>query len=278
MPRQAQCICFVQPDGKSDRIKQLAKAMEVTYCDTINLGGTYSSDILDRFEEKGWPKQAAYEYFNCSYDWVGRLLIYLGIDIYSTEARRTQFDIRCFITDYRLIESGDVRLEMDAISDDVGYPAWTFIAEYFDLTFYLVSEDATHDVYINTDTERKYFTNNYHAKWKEHGITVESDKLGSISDLLDWIDSNELSNTREDLWGLNAGNLYRNIEGYSVLIQSLTLDRVKQLYGEHLSVYHYHNLDPQHQSIFSRDCQALYGSKIPPFHYTTTTQFELPNF
>lgn len=273
-----QCVCFVQPDGKTDRLKQLVDAMNLIYRDTPKLNVSSELEYLDKLEEKGWPKSASYQYINSSHDWIGRLLIHLGIDIYSVKVERTQFNLRCFVAHHCLIESGEPRLEVEAVAGHIGFSAWAFIASYFDLTFYLVCRNTTHDIYVNTDTERRYFASQYYVKWRVDNIMTESGPLNSVRELLDWIDYNDLSNVKEDLLGQHAGNLYRSFQWNSALLQSLTIDKVKQIYGEQLKIHDYQDLGTEYQKIFSQDCNTVYGCDKPPFHYSKTKRFDLPNF
>lgn len=119
-------VAFYQGNGKTDRLEQLAKDLE---------------KAMERKEG--------------SHNWIGRLLLELGY----TEKETENISCRSFVNYWELREDALILCSESAWSPV--YEVYYILAERYELTFDIMAEEGGVGLYLNSDTEGRFFSVHY---------------------------------------------------------------------------------------------------------------------
>lgn len=254
-------ITFTQEDGGTDRLELLANDLKRIY--EVENRMT-DEELMDR----GWSKTAVDRYANSSQDWIGRLILNLGVDIHSDEKHIEAFYLRGFIQGFEM-EDGLLQIQMSSAWGPC-VSAWYMICDYYDLTFVLSAEEPGCDVYINTDQSREIYPEIMKVSWidEDNELYDETDDVSDAQDILRWLEEEEYIDPIQDFLGEEAGNLMRHESTILKMRLSLTMEDLLSRYDEYLTVHYYEDIDEGHFDKYQKTCQDLYGQPSLPVKWT----------
>lgn len=254
-------VTFRQEDDGTDRLELLANDLKRIYEVENRIT---EEELMDR----GWPKTAADRYANSSQDWIGRLILDLGIDVHSDDKHIDAFYLRGFVQDHELVE-GALQIQMSTAWGPC-VSAWYMICDYYDLTFVLCAEEPGCDVYINTDIAHEIYFEDMKVRWvdEEEDIYDETDDLSTTQEILEWLEEEEYADPISDFLGENIGNLVRHESTVEEMLSKLTLDDLLNRYEGRLMISHFEDLDKSHFTEYQNACQKLYGQPSLPVKWT----------
>lgn len=257
----SEMVTFTQDDGGTDRLELLAN-------DLKRICEANQKVTKEALMTRGWPETAANRYIDSSPDWIGRLILELGIDVHSDDKHIEAFYFRGFVQGFDLSQ-GQLQIQMESAWGPC-VSAWYMICDYYDLTFVLYAEEPGCEVYINTDQSREIYPEVMKVFWRngKEGIYDEIDDASTPQEILEWLEEEEYANPIEDLIGKDIGNLVRHELTVNDIFSKLTIDDLLNRYESYLEIWTFEDLDEQAFMEYQNTCQNLYGQPSLPVKWT----------
>lgn len=258
----AEFVTFKQADGGTDRLALLAENLRYVY---EEMGKSITENELI---QAGWAATAAKRYSDSSEDWIGRLLLKLGIDIHSTQNHLDAFYLRGFVVAYEMSHDF-LQIGMRSAWGPC-LSAWCLIRDYYDLDFVLRAEESGCDLYLNTDQTHEFYPEVMKVKWSDEAREIydEIDDASTPQEILEWLEEEEYADAIQDFLGIHAGNLNRHQPSIEAIYSSLTFEKLLSQYEDRLQIIHYDDIDDTMYVKYQQICQDLYGQPSLPVKWT----------
>lgn len=262
-------VRFFQADDGVDRLTQLEQDFLTVY----NTKGLTPQMLLN----KGWTHQEIFDFLAPDKsNWLGRLLIYLGIELYDKD-QDNAFSLEVELDSIDDVYTCDNSLFLMGRSRwDLGFDVWHMIAKYYDLEFEFTSREKDLNIYINTDLKRQHLTRSIEMRWRDPITGLKYSGCGgsgTSEEVLWWMQRYTSVDVTSGIFGDNAGNIVRSKTAFEEATKHLTLKGLMLKYPT-LDLYEYQDLDSLRYLQFDNSCLESYGEEFP-FHYTKTQKRNL---